>query len=100
MLYGSAVPAGLGMFIALIPPLKRWAIFFRPAGLGEWPHIVIEFKVRLIVCLISKCHGQHCAVKKIIHAPVAGMTVAGHRVRAGFVNVVIAIAWQQRAEAG
>src|SRR6185437_1426496 len=32
--YGSAVPAGLGRFMRLNPPLKRWAIFFRPDGLA------------------------------------------------------------------
>jgi len=32
---GCAVPEGLGSFIHAHPPLKRWAIFFRPAS-RDW----------------------------------------------------------------
>ena len=45
----SAVPAGLADLLALNPPLKRRAIFFRPTGLEVWRPPSFELKFKLMV---------------------------------------------------
>src|SRR5690242_9017341 len=59
--------------------------------LGIW-----NFRVRM--GSVRKCYRQNCAVKKIIHPAAPMRPVARDRRRAGFINVTIPFARNQRAE--